>query len=524
MAEKENVYATIGATNFEAQSESPFTCKEDFSKSDESDNYEQMTYSTAHKRGEPVDTIFTFENNIYNTAAESGGETRLPHERENVNVHPSGAGVAGNESGRHGCCANKMWIVTCFTFILALVAVCAATVPLIKMSELKREMETELSLVKSYMQQLNQSIESLDDSVRAKLQQLNHSIENLDKQFTHHENTHSELLQQLTADTLKAINESASVTIHELALLENGVSDEIFMLRNKTLLLNETLYDVYGQLERNEKLISLLLFNSCSALPPSSPSGYYWMQPSNGSVVRVYCDMTLSCGNITGGWMRVAELNMTDNSQQCPSGGLVERVYNDVRQCRIGAGVDCSSTNYTTARTAYSNICGRITAYQVGSTNAFHRRSPSHSASINTNYVDGVSLTRGTPREHIWTFASALDKSGNFTPSLPSYCPCQNVSSGDPNDIVPPFVGQDYFCDSGSEEYNRDTFLRFYFGDPIWDGAGCGPLSADCCMFNTPPWFYKQLPQPTTDDIEMRVCRDEDKENVAIQSFEIYVQ
>ena len=36
-------------------------------------------------------------------------------------------------------------------------------------------------------------------------------------------------------------------------------------------------------------------------------------------------------------------------------------------------------------------------------------------------------------------------------------------------------------------------------------------------------WFYKQLPQPTSDDIEMRVCRDEsaNNENVAI---ELYVQ
>ncbi len=43
--------------------------------------------------------------------------------------------------------------------------------------------------------------------------------------------------------------------------------------------------------------------------------------------------------------------------------------------------------------------------------------------------------------------------------------------------------------------------------DPLWDGAGCGPLNT-CCTFNNPPWFYKELPEPTTDDIEMRVCQD----------------
>ena len=67
-----------------------------------------------------------------------------------------------------------------------------------------------------------------------------------------------------------------------------------------------------------------------------------------------------------------------------------------------------------------------------------------------------------------------------------------NVSTVDLNDIVPSFVGEDYFCDSGNEEYDQDTDSNIigYFGDPLWDGAGCGPHSAECCMFNNPPWFY----------------------------------
>ena len=64
---------------------------------------------------------------------------------------------------------------------------------------------------------------------------------------------------------------------------------------------------------------------SCTALPSSSPSGYYWVGASNGSAVRVYCDMTRSCGGVTGGWMRVADLNMTNSSHQCPT-GLQERI------------------------------------------------------------------------------------------------------------------------------------------------------------------------------------------------------
>ena len=41
--------------------------------------------------------------------------------------------------------------------------------------------------------------------------------------------------------------------------------------------------------------------------------------------------------------------------------------------------------------------------------------------------------------------------------------------------------------------------------DLLWDGENCGPYSK-CCSFNTPPWFYKSLPQPTNDDLEVRLC------------------
>ncbi len=88
---------------------------------------------------------------------------------------------------------------------------------------------------------------------------------------------------------------------------------------------------------------------------------------------------------------------------------------------------------------------------------------------------------------------------------------------------MPPFVGNDYFCDTASENQFQ---YRFYGDDPLWDGAGCGPLNT-CCTFNNPPWFYKELPESTTDDIEMRVCKDQgsnNDEDFAIEKIDIYVQ
>jgi fluoride ion exporter CrcB/FEX len=63
--------------------------------------------------------------------------------------------------------------------------------------------------------------------------------------------------------------------------------------------------------------------SSCAALKDnlgSSPSGHYWVRASNGSAVRVYCDMTRLCGGVTGGWTRVFEVDMTNSSHQCPRG------------------------------------------------------------------------------------------------------------------------------------------------------------------------------------------------------------
>jgi hypothetical protein len=151
----------------------------------------------------------------------------------------------------------------------------------------------------------------------------------------------------------------------------------------------------------------------------------------------------------------------------------------------------------------YTKMCGRIIGYQFGSTNGFSR-----SNSIE-RYVDGVSLTHGSPRQHIWTFAAAREERD---------CACSGVGHETP----PAFVGNDYFCDAGSATY---AGLIFYADNPLWDGAGCA--QSTCCSFNNPPLFYKQLPQPTTDDIEMRVCHSGNpytNEDIAIEVVDIYVQ
>lgn len=192
--------------------------------------------------------------------------------------------------------------------------------------------------------------------------------------------------------------------------------------------------------------------------------------------------------------MRVANLDMTNTSHQCPP-GLKQGVssQNQIACAPYTDSATCSSVMYTTNRMKYSRVCGSILGYSVRTTDGFNDYGRGTSLTLNSNYVDGVSLTHGKPnRHHIWTFAGLHS----------GYC-----TFGSP----PAFINNEYFCD-----HFRGTDAT------LWNNrcSGCA-----CCHLHNPPWFHKQLPQPTTDDIEMRLCRDQQRsdEDVMVYKVEIYV-
>ena len=302
---------------------------------------------------------------------------------------------------------------------------------------------------------------------------------------------------------------NSSVSEQEIS----GIKHKLFSyIRETELLRNNTNIALTG-------LHPTLPASSCAAILSAvslSPSGYYWVKFSNGSAARVYCDMTRTCGGITGGWMRVADVNMSVEEQQCPSSLCLNS--SSPHTCRLcHSGSICSSDTYDTGL-PYTRVCGRIRGYQIGTPNDFFLHNNVNSQSIDRVYIDGVSLTHGSnPRQHIWSFAAALQETNNFT-----CCPCINLGAV----IQPPpaFVENNYFCDTAIETSHFD-FDEFYAADPLWDGSGCGN-SDTCCSFNNPPWFHRLLSQPTADAIEMRICRDQERmeEDIGIDVVELYIQ
>ena len=240
-----------------------------------------------------------------------------------------------------------------------------------------------------------------------------------------------------------------------------------------------------------------------------------------GILEHVLPPPSYQCGG--SGWTPVALINMTDSSQQCPS-GLTLTSYSK-RTCgrTTSAAGTCDSTSFSVGGMTYTRVCGRIIGYQFGIGAAFLRYNRGISTTIDSPYVGGVSLTHGAPgaRQHIWTFATGItevDQSG-----VAEYlCPCSTTGTV----RVPSFVGNNYFCESGlNTAYSSQYDHVFQSDDPLWDGQNCR-AGTTCCQFNTPPWFTRDLPSSTSDDIELRLCYTNDNihEDIALELIELYVQ
>ena len=222
--------------------------------------------------------------------------------------------------------------------------------------------------------------------------------------------------------------------------------------------------------------------------------------------------MLSQCGD--GLWYRVAFLNMSDPSQHCPSAWreYTSTMYN-INVCgrTYNSAGSCVSTSFSSdGPSSYSRVCGRVIGYQFGTPDAFLH----YANNISSIDFDGVNITHGPQRYHIWSYVAGISESD----SNPGNCPCSEF----PGTMPPPSsIGNHYYCESA---VRVPLPGRFQEDDPLWDGQQC---EGTCCSgSNSPPWFSVQLPAPTMDMIEVSICGDEstDNEDTPIELLEIYVQ
>lgn len=276
------------------------------------------------------------------------------------------------------------------------------------------------------------------------------------------------------------------------------------------MIIQDSLISKLGEVSEYIKAITPV--QSCKelAMKNSSAKTGYHLISLNGTITEVYCNFDLPFGS--GPWMRVINVDMSEPGASCPD-GLYEYVFPGTttyplcdRQHTWGG--HCDSVFIPTNGISFTSVAGRVHGWQLGSGGLDgiydnHIGSPS----IDSYYVDGISITYGSPRQHIWTYVGGQGEDDNAWED----CPCNWGST----EMLLSFVGNDYYCESGYPD-----------NDLLWDGKNCEYLEDPCCTNPNLPWFYKELNKNVTEDIEFRMCSSEGwpDESTAVELIEIYVQ
>lgn len=230
--------------------------------------------------------------------------------------------------------------------------------------------------------------------------------------------------------------------------------------------------------------------------------------------------MLPQCCSDPTGWTQVAFINMTNSSYQCPS--AFREISTPRRVCgrRSTSTGSCDGVSFSVNGVRYNKVCGRIIAYQIGTPAGFHEYFVTGTG-LESFYLEGISITHGNPRQHVWSFAATPGESYTTSSGDPSLCPCSNSAV---SYSTPTFVGNDYFCETGTTLPCCPKGM-FFADDPLFDGQGCGAASS-CCTYNTPPWFCKTLPESTTNDLEVRICSDmgTQADDVPFEILEMYIK
>ena len=248
---------------------------------------------------------------------------------------------------------------------------------------------------------------------------------------------------------------------------------------------------------RTEKITTLGMnkenpANDCQQIinnNPQSGDGYYWIRSSrNNTAIRVYCYMTgYNCGG--GVWMRIGEIDMNRQLSDCP--GALQRVDINNRRYCYRRRSPCSTVSFDSFGKHYTEVCSYVRAYQIGSTDAFSNKNPSIGF-----YGEGISVTHGSSKNHIWSYIIADEYS-----SSPRHdgCPCSNGGS---TTSPPSQVGNNYYCDSGAPGPQSGSL----YTTPLWSRSGLCRSNGNCCNNPDQPWFKASTSNRTTDNVDLNWC------------------
>ncbi|XP_065180701.1 uncharacterized protein LOC135811396 [Sycon ciliatum] len=302
-----------------------------------------------------------------------------------------------------------------------------------------------------------------------------------------------------TADTVSRVLKQIQHT------LDRRLDDQASVLQSEV-------QDISDEVMRN----SLQHTGSCREVQHrsnySAPSGFYHiisgLTGGRKLIQEVYCDMD----HYGGGWTRIAYINPTQQGG-CPGDMSVQNLQ--VKLCNRRHSKrprhGCDGATFQSPIAEYNEVMGFVTGYRNELLRAFY---PSRygRTQLRSRYMDGISITHGSPMHHIWTYTASVD---DFPPIY--NCPCSPRAGAPP----PSFVGSHYYCaDHGS---NRRPWT-FTPAAHAWSNTSQCTAGGTCCDNTDMPWFHRQLNTSTSDQVQIRICTNARYSNVGFDEAAVFVR
>ena len=406
-------------------------------------------------------------------------------------------------------------VITAIQSVMLVIAIICVAVTYTKCRNVEKQLKFSTksnSLEIETLSFLESSFSVLELETRTKLlevvRDMNTPITTVGQHINHLNNSHEILASKL------------SLLREELYQYQDGLNRTILNTMNAT---NSQLEQVRKELNNNiinatinteaqiynftMKIIADIMvlhsFDSCYELRSLSllfPSGKYLVRSYNSSFSHKYCstNTAFSCSGVPGKWRRIAYLNTNENPVSCPDNFEVRDPNSNPPLCRrTSANKGCNYVMYPSNGISYSQVCGTVRVHPEGTPDGFD------TFVDRSIYVDGVYLTYGDSynRNHIWTYTAATTVARNSRG-------CDQCNHMKPSNIP----GTNFTCTSAHCSDSGNCF-----SNTLW-----GNEAQQCFGDET---FYRQLSESTTDNIQMRVCRDEPRqdEDILISFVELFV-
>ena len=230
------------------------------------------------------------------------------------------------QNGCSGCQCCMLMIVALIAF-LALCAGVAAIILIVVFPNLTSPINSQVQAVESLAEKLNMQLEMQNNTLNTLKTELSTAMNERNSFMDQIETLQTELQTQgIELSAVGDFRTSAQVQLDTLVETQNTLAETQNTLVETQNALVETQNNQFNALMTAVSQIgpggSANPISSCRDLVQGSPSGVYWIHNSDTSLTsQVYCHMNRTncgCSTTTEGWMRVANVDMTDPNQNLP--------------------------------------------------------------------------------------------------------------------------------------------------------------------------------------------------------------